>query len=419
MYRYNNAASKKEVTSRIVDGDVSFTITVTDHFGDSWTTNAFTMKYNTRIATIGGTKVIFNYPTSYDFEAQKLTSPTVFEKATTQLLFTQNTKATDPKLHTEINTGLDALPHGACRDAMVWTQFVQRQGKTIEDFTDLTKVTTGTTACYSDVNTPLSRPVNDKYICEFPAGAWNSATSSCSSKNFTTKSTCELMGFQVNTADKNLDPYASMSKPNINGMDKLVEQAMPIFVKGTTTEDTIYSPYQCGRTTSVFTTSTGTGIVRRDGACIYIQTSNKVTTNYVVTYSYKSQLKSDITNWPAGSVYKAKKVVGRSAQPGIDIRDFTGAPSKIADSLVRITDVSAHRRVQTQWINGILPISNGVFGQAVQSTISQIYPLRKSLFTTSSCASRGLCNENTGECECFKGYVGSSCTKQKSVTFIA
>lgn len=417
VYRYEAGtstaakASQKETVNRIIDGDVHFTITVKDHFGDTWTSSAFTIKYNTRIGTVNSKKVIFNYPTSHDFEETKLKSnANVFEQATSVSLLYTNTKTSDDDLAIDVQKGLLALPHDACRDAKVWAVYVQRQGKTVADLDDLS-LATGM-GCYHDSAKASTRTFSK---CDYPAGAWSGTK--CTSHSFTSKSDCELMGYAMPTTSATLEPYASISSPIINGMDRNKDLSLPIFVRGTTTEDTKYSPYQCGRTTTKYTTASGTNIIRRDGLCLYIQTTNKVSENYQVTYTYNSKLKSDMTNWPNGLKYTAKARVGKSS--AADVRDFIASNKTIIDTLVRVDDVSAHRRVSTKWENGIMPIGNGNFGKAKASTTDQIYPLRESLFKISECARRGLCNDETGECMCFKGHIGNACTQQKSVAFVA
>merc|ERR1711871_1198234 len=116
---------------------------------------------------------------------------------------------------------------------------------------------------------------------------------------------------------------------------------------------------------------TSGNVATQEGLCIFISSENKVTSNYKVTYTYQTSYQTFVG-----------KRVTENSQSG---------------SLVSVSDVSNKRF----W-------DKNVDGQPAK---------QYSGFTVHECSKRGICDYETGECKCFAGYGGVSCSSQRSISY--
>lgn len=152
--------------------------------------------------------------------------------------------------------------------------------------------------------------------------------------------------------------------------------------------------------------------VGAEGLCIFISSSNEVRSNYVVTYNINSQV--TVTDAAAADTsYNAATMSGYStsitrtaATTGDAATGFTvGYTIDSSGTMVDGTDIPV---VTVESVGAYRYWDVNLDG----------YPkLSYTGFNTEECSRRGLCDYETGECQCFSGYTGVACSSQNSLSF--
>lgn len=436
---FTDSTQVTDIEQRLIDGNVEFTITVLDYFGDQWSSRSFSVSYQTRTTD----EAVYNYPTSYDFE-QLLQQETPvdykthsFEKGfASAKLFFSNVKSTDLLINEEVQVGLNNLPNNAVAEPAVHAVFAQPNYPYVT-VPPATQLTCRATNAVFDSNSLLasgSRHTDGGGMdlttskCEYPAGWWDADAGTCSNGDLTSETDCVSQGYLRVYPDGNeCYPMIRMNSPAKSTVKSDSYLSFPQFLDGN--DQSVVSEYDCGSTATTTTTDAGTKVHRRGGLCLYIVSRNKVQQDYEVTYAYKSQHSKKLDDGSAlggtfGDVsgdYTSKNILGKSVSVGdTEIRDYLGEDSVITNTLVRVTDVSAARKPSSEWTDAATIKPVGHFGKRVTTGTTQtVYQEYTSLYEVTLCASRGLCMEATGECSCFVGFSSTSCNKQRSLSFTA
>jgi len=142
---------------------------------------------------------------------------------------------------------------------------------------------------------------------------------------------------------------------------------------------------------------TGTATVQQYGLCMFIQLENPgIQTALKVQYFYNPYTEA-VT---AGNV-EAHIVSGQTS--GFNTLPITDANDKVApdDSLylVTIQDLQANRK----W-------------NAADGDVSKLF-ISKKINELHICSKRGLCDYDTGMCDCFSGYSGIRCDDQNAIAY--
>jgi hypothetical protein len=343
-----DATTSRSSHAGAFNGPLYFTLTAEDDFGDSWTTKSLSIDYESVHDT--GNSIIYSQPVP-----------------SSSFLGGAGGDIYDFYLHTnvadDVNASLRALPNNAVSDAYVWMQY--------HNLAD------ASTNGWWQVGAP-----EWKIGTEAP----NFAGEEALRYPFSTDST-------VSTA---FQPESG------SGITKYWESSGTRFPDFTNSEFA-----ECGQAMQSDTAASTD--FAAEGLCIFVSTSNKVTTNFVVTYNTNPTITvDDGTNYLAetmtgysSSIERTAVATGRAVDgdlvPGFTIVDQGTLIEGTGIPVVTVEEVGAHRYWDVN-IDG--------------------YPkMSYTGFNTDECSRRGLCDYETGECQCFSGYTGVSCSSQNSISF--
>lgn len=365
---------KNEGNNRI-RGDVLFTITVTDDYGDQWTTNSLTVIYQSVTGTSGTT---YMFPTSDNFNAElkireKNTDVGDFG-AGLGLASTQNFYRTGLLADT-VNASLHALPNGAVRDVNVWTEYTLPKA--------FTQVTPSNADDAYDV---AGSPVRTKYPSTQRAKRSTVTGLARTDEGYTTAWISAKTRFpDFGTAQD--AKFKRSCGANGKWAQKLQHGA-----------------------------SASSDLDTYEGLCIFISSANKITSNYFVTYTFNSLVGASKND------YSGVQMKGTSCDDydgwSAGYQGLNTSMCEEYKGLVKVSEVGKYR----SWDNvkdGRPPKVYGRVnlqaGKAV--TDPDAYLSVDDIFGSNQCSKRGLCHYETGECSCFAGYTGIACSRQNAISF--
>jgi len=405
---------EKNAFDQVMSGPVYWTITAQDDMGDTWTTNMLSINYGTncdttnaalatplncmsmplfnRLAEFGGNPLVGD---NTDFTNFPESNPDGYDWYAT------------PTIADNVNASLQALPNGAVQDPYVWSWYtrsdphVNSAGISYQDATQ---------AIAADPTTFLrDRDEDIKYPTDTYEGFtqyWNSPSSRY--PDFNSNGHQDKKWWDCGRID---------GKEDVN--------RDTVFTGTTVTDDvTTASAGRISRGDATRDTPTDS-VVSTEGLCVYVSSKNYMSENYKITYSYNSHIFRDLGTvaLSSPSYFGALQVgqshdVTSSLQPSPDasiLQTWKGdAPDTglIGDlvPLVTVENVGLYRYwdVNTDGYPArSYQVNSGVFGDDMIS----------STFSTSVCSKRGLCDEVTGECNCFSGYTGVACSAQNAIAY--
>lgn len=329
------------------NGPLYFTITATDDFGDAWTTKSLSI----------------DYESAHDDTNGVITSQPVLPSS---FLGGLNNDIFDFNVHTnvadDVNVSLRALPNNAVSDAYVWMEYHN--------------LVAGTD--YWSYNAPT----------------WEIGTLA---PNFAAEEQLRYP-FSVNVNDAGTTGFQPESG---SGQTQYWESAGTRFPDFTNSEFA-----ECGQNMQTEASANDAAV---EGLCIFVSTSRKLTSNFVITYNTNPTITvSDGTSYLAetmtgysSNIERTAVATGKSINgdlvPGFSIIDQGTLIEGTGIPVVTVEEVGANRYWDVN-LDG--------------------YPsLSYTGFNTDECSRRGLCDYETGECQCFSGYTGVSCSSQNSISF--
>ena len=350
-------SSARTTHSGAFNGPLYFTITVEDDFGDSWTTKSLSIDYLSSFNTTATGDYLYSQPVPSD-----------------NFLGGANDEVYDFYLHTnvadDVNASVRALPNDAVADAYVWMEYHNHEEAT----TNL------------NVQDYWSNQAPDWHIGKVAPAFADSPFlrypfSTVVANEFTT-------GYQAQSGSGKSRYWASQ------------QTRFPDFTNSEFAA--------CGQATQISSNVTD---VSAEGLCIFISSSNKVTTNYAVTYSTNPEV--SVTTGGVESVYSAQTMTGYST------------------SITR-TAMATGRPKSDTYVAGFTVDSAGTYidGTTIPVvTVEEVgkhrywdvnidgYPKKDYAgFSSDECSRRGLCDYESGECQCFSGYTGVACSSQNSIS---
>lgn len=432
---------------QVLNGPLYFTVTVTDDFGDEWTTNTLSIEYttscNTESLTGAGTgnvcrsKPIFNPKivsknTAADPKKDKTYKSEYFNKErahgyayesdpSTFDWYAKNTIADD------LNISLQGLPNGAVKEPYVWMWYTDNSQKA--------RGAASTSAIQAlnvkEVTEQPSVSEESVFNANLPADASADADPAFAAvtklyTDYTTLRNNDIKYPSAQYEGKALywqSPRTRYPDFNSNGdLDKKWHDCGRIDATEDVNKDgaTQAGPGRANKA------ATGDDLVHStEGLCLYISTANKITKNFRVTYMYNAKVLSKLT--AATDSADAVATVGfiGQTQYGESVSVKTTALNTLGTQSFLDADVLS---------------SNLIGGEEPLVTVEEVglyrywdvnvdgYPERSyntgadpaspvSTFETHECSKRGLCDESTGECRCFSGYTGTACNAQNAISY--
>jgi len=349
-FALDTASTDRVTHSGAFNGPVYFTITVEDDFGDSWTTKSLSIDYQ---SAHNGT-TLFSQPVPSDNFLDGSTGA-IYD-------FYSNINIAD-----DVNASVRALPNNAVADAYVWMEY--------------------------HYHSPGPRWGNDGPP-EWVVGA--------SAPTFNTEIDGEIpsLRYPFSTDPQGKTAYQEESG---SGITKYFESSWSRFPSFTNNEFA-----ECGQQTQ----QEQSDDVASEGLCIFIASSNKISDNYVVTYTTNPLV--TLSDGTSTTEYKAQSMTGystsikrASAPTGTPLSNNYVSNYQVLDAgtyidgtmipVVTVEEVGIHR----YW-------DVNIDGYPKQSYTG---------FNSDECSRRGLCDYETGECQCFSGYTGVACSSQNSISF--
>lgn len=352
----STANPSRTTHSGAFNGPLYFTITAQDDFGDSWTTKSLSIDYRSTYDTANG--YLYSQPVlSADFIT-----------AGGNIDFYSSINVAD-----DVNASVQALPNGAVADAYVWMEYH-----------NLAK----------DAETKAMWAGGDGFAPAWSIGADATAVD-------LTNDDYLRYPFDASTSS----PYDGEQSAGHEGLTTYFDSSRTRFPDFTNSEHS-----NCGQ---IMNSQDGVAAVDvgAEGLCIFISSSNEVTSNYVVTYNINSEVK--VTSGGVDTTYNAATMSGYStsitrtdATTGDASSGFTvGYTIDSAGTMIDGTDIPVVT-VESVGANRYWDVN------------SDGYPKLSYVgFNTEECSRRGLCDYETGECQCFSGYTGVACSSQNSLSF--
>jgi len=425
---------------KVMNGPVYFTVTVSDEYGDEWTTNTLSIEYATTCDTAQA-----DGATDYDACMSMPIFNPIDDRAAAQLNdlgagtlnadFAADPQAADggdsflPKSNAgidwyststiadELNNSLQALPNGAVKDPKTWMWYVRSNPLVSKTTAFICGKTTGCPGALTDATTLLSMRENDIKYPEDQADGyegltiyWNSPASRY--PDFASEGHLDKKWWDCGRIDGREDQN---NDGLYTGTDSDTTQTTTTAVSGRVSVD-------------------GTGAVKStEGLCLYISSGNSITTaseNYKVTYSYNSKIMVDLTDddssWyygqlQVGSSFSVETILEQDngeVEMVFSTVDGNGIPmdgSGLIDAdvpLVTVEEVGKYRYWDVN-IDGYPEQTYNTRSVREGETTVDI----TSTFETHECSKRGLCDQATGECQCFSGYTGTSCNSQNAISY--
>jgi len=350
-FSLDTTSDDRTTHSGAFNGPLYFTITAEDDFGDSWTTKSLSIDYVS--SHDHNNDILFSQPVPNDSFLGGQDGD-VYD-------FYSNTNVAD-----DVNASVSALPNNAVADPYVWMEYHNLEENT------------ATNGKWGTAGAPT-------WVIGTKAPAFSGV---------------ELdLSYPFSTDSAGAVEYQPESGSGITRYFQSQRSRFPSFVNSEFAE--------CGQ---LMAQSEGTDMAA-EGLCIFISSSNKVTTNYVITYTTNPEVSvtadgATYTNYKAQTMTGYSTSIERSAVATDD--PFTvGYASNfnvLAEGtyidgtdipVVTVEEVGIHR----YW-----------------DVNKDGYPAKSYTgFNVDECSRRGLCDYETGECQCFSGYTGVACSSQNSI----
>ena len=343
------------------NGPLYFTITVEDDFGDWWTTKSLSIDYVSTFDDVNS--ILYSQPVpSSDFLGGSV--PSVFD-------FYLHTNIAD-----DVNASVRALPNNAVADAYVWMEY-----RNLEDDVRVD----GDGLLFTDKwgNAPPTFELGNRAPLFADEAALRYPYSTDSNAN---------TGFQPSSG---------------SGMTKYWESSGSRFPDFTNSEFA-----ECGQIMQLDTAVSAD--MAAEGLCIFISTSNKVRdgANFVVTYSTNPEV--SVTDGTTATMYSAMTMTGYSTSV---VRSGLATGTAAAGDLDAMVEVlSAGTMIDGSKIP-VVTVEEVGHHRYWDVNIDGYPKMSYTGFNADECSRRGLCDYESGECQCFSGYTGIACSSQNSISF--
>lgn len=345
------ADTDRTTHSGAFNGPVYFTITVEDDFGDSWTTKSLSIDYLSGYGA-NSTDTLFSQPVPSD---------NFLGGAGDVYDFYSNTNVAD-----DVNASVRALPNSAVSNAYVWMEYHYHNN----------------VGRWGDDGKP-TWVVGDKAPAFRRYGNYKS------------------LRYPYSTDENGNTDYQLESG---SGITKYWESSWSRFPSFTNSEFA-----ECGQ---IMTQDDGDNM-GAEGLCIFISSNNKVTTNYVVTYTTNPVVAVD-DGAGGTSEYNAQTMTGYSTSIQ-RTASATGSPYD-GDLVPNFEVLEAGTYIDGTTIPVVTVEEVGI--HRYWDVNIDGYPKKSYTgFNSDECSRRGLCDYETGECQCFSGYTGVACSSQNSISF--
>jgi len=352
-FELDTTSTDRTTHSGAFNGPVYFTITAQDDFGDEWTTKSLSIDYS--VVHDDANNFLYSQPVpSTGFLGTGLAAD-IYD-------FYVNTNIAD-----DVNASVQALPNDAVADAYVWMEY-----HNLEDDTDTNSMW-------------VQAPPTWQIGVDAPAFAAEPALS-----------------YPFSTDSNAATPYQPESGSGITKYWGSSRTRFPDFTNSEFAE--------CGQVTQQTADGADMGA---EGLCIFISSSNKVTTNYVVTYNTNPTVFVQ-TSATVNSTYAAQTMTGystsieRSAVATGDVKTSDLDPNYIVLSQGTYIDGTEIPVVTVEEVGHHRYWDVNIDGYPEQSYTG---------FNVDECSRRGLCDYESGECQCFSGYTGVACSSQNSISY--
>jgi len=261
----------------------------------------------------------------------------------------------------DVNASVQALPNGAVSDAYVWMEYNNLEVSTIGQWNQAPPTWA--------VGAASAAMISDDYL-RYP--------------------------FDSNTLN-----YVGTQSASYEGLTTYFDSSRTRFPDFTNSEWS-----NCGQ---IMNSVGGTVVedVGAEGLCIFISSSNEVTSNYVVTYNINSAVTTTSSEYNAATMSGYSTSITRTAATtGDPTTAFTvGYTIETAGTMVDGTDIP------------VVTVESVGANRYWDVNLDGYPKLSYTGFNTEECSRRGLCDYETGECQCFSGYTGVACSSQNSLSF--
>jgi len=130
--------------------------------------------------------------------------------------------------------------------------------------------------------------------------------------------------------------------------------------------------------------------------------------NHSDLFTVLAPLAQSVANPPYINLYKAKRIWTTPYQ-------FRGADNNVVTTVNADVDMRQLKR-GTHIIETDLGLNWGADDTIAQFNVYKFVPAVASTYNyVAPCSNRGICNEETGICQCFPGYTSDSCSVQNSL----
>jgi len=354
-FELDTTSATRSTHNGAFNGPLYFTITANDDFGDAWTTKSISI----------------DYVSTYDPVNNKIHSQPV---PSSDFLGGLGGDIYDFYFHTnvadDVNASVRALPNDAVADAYVWMQYHN--------------------LALDAVTSPMWSFAPPTW--EVGVAAPNLAAADALRYPFSTDPN-SATGFQLESG---------------SGITRYWESASTRFPDFTNSEFA-----ECGQVMFTEDAAAGQMDFAAEGLCIFISTSNSVSENFVVTYNTNPTI--TVTDATAvDTSYRGETITGYSTS----IQRTAAATGSAALGI----DVSLTVLEAGTMIDDVTPIPIVTVEEVGEHRYWDVnidgYPkLSYTGFVTDECSRRGLCDYESGECQCFSGYTGVACSSQNSISF--
>jgi len=350
-FELDTTSTDRTTHSGAFNGPLYFTITVEDDFGDAWTTKSLSIDYLSEMDDVNG--FLYSQPVpSDDFLGGA--SSNVYD-------FYLNTNIAD-----DVNASVRALPNNAVADAYVWMEYHNLAGD-------------------ADFSAKWNEAAPDWYI-------GTQATAFASEPR---------LAYPYSTDQNANTDYQPESGSGITKYWESSGSRFPSFINSEFAD--------CGQITQPAASSED---MAAEGLCIFISSSNKVTTNYVVTYSTNPVV--TVTDGTTETSYNAQTQTGYSTS--IERTGTATGRAADGDNDAKFTVLSAGTYIDGTSIP-VVTVEEVGEHRYWDVNIDGYPKMSYTGFNSDECSRRGLCDYESGECQCFSGYTGVACSSQNSISF--
>lgn len=350
-FSLDTTSGTKATHAGAFNGPVYFTITAQDDFGDEWTTKSLSIDYLSEHDDTND--VLFSQPVPND-NFLGGSGDGVYD-------FYSNTNIAD-----DVNASVRALPNNAVADAYVWMEY-----HNLEEDAD-------TNTAWGTAGPP------DWYIGTKAA-------------NFVGQN---ALSYPFSTDENGATDYQPESGSGMTAYWDSSASRFPSFVNSEFAS--------CGQ---IMAQDNGDNMAA-EGLCIFISSTNKVTTNYVVTYTTNPIISVTDDGGTTHTTYKAQTQTGYSTSI-TRTAVATGSPSG-GDLVPNFSVISAGTMIEGTTIP-VVTVEDVGEHRYWDVNIDGIPKKSYTGFNSDECSRRGLCDYESGECQCFSGYTGVACSSQNSI----